>query len=142
VVGVQLQETELPPNLRVDEALELYGSFHAAPEDWRGLRNTLGLSEKAMTRYRELSGGQRQRLSIALAVVGNPRIAILDELTAGLDPAARRETWDPIEEVRGRGVTIELVTHFTTHLLHLYDKPGVRDRASAVAESYRGQLLS
>src|SRR5262245_38398640 len=112
VLGIQLQESELPANIEVDEALELYSSFYPDPADWRSLRDTLGLAAKRGTRYSKLSGGQKQRLSIALALVGNPQIAVLDELTTGLDPAARRETWDLIEHIRERGVTIVLVTHF------------------------------
>jgi ABC-2 type transport system ATP-binding protein len=133
VVGVQLQESELPANLQVDEALELYSSFYRNPADWRELRDTLGLGAKRNTRFAKLSGGQKQRLSIALALVGNPRVAILDELTTGLDPAARRETWDLIERVRDRGVTIVLVTHFMQEAEHLADRVAVIDSGRVIA---------
>ena len=111
-MGVQLQESELPDKLEVEEALELYASFYPEPADPRRLLETLGLAEKRPTRFAKLSGGQKQRLSIALALIGNPRIAVLDELTTGLDPQARRDTWALIEGIRERGVTIVLVTHF------------------------------
>src|SRR5687767_15466161 len=111
-LGVQLQESKLPDRLRVWEALDLYSSYYRRPADWNRLLEILGLAEKRNTPYAKLSGGQKQRLSIALALVGNPTVAILDELTTGLDPQARRDTWDLIEQVRDSGVTIVLVTHF------------------------------
>ncbi len=90
-VGVQLQESQLPDQIKVWEALDLYASFYDEPADWEQLLEDLGLTEKRNTRFKQLSGGQKQRLSIALALVGQPSIAILDELTTGLDPQARRE---------------------------------------------------
>src|SRR5262245_59272741 len=89
LVGVQLQESEVPERITVREALDLFASFYADPADPAGLIGDLGLEDKRDTAYRNLSGGQKQRLSIALALVGKPRIAILDELSTGLDPAAR-----------------------------------------------------
>ena len=97
---MQLQESELPDRITVREALDLFASFYATPADPRALIDDLGLRDKRDTAYRHLSGGQKQRLSIALALIGRPRIAILDELSTGLDPQARRETWHLIEEVR------------------------------------------
>ena len=91
-VGVQLQESALPPKIRVGEVVELYASFYRRPADGDHLLGVLGLDEKRGSYYRELSGGQKQRLSIVLALIGQPEIAILDELTTGLDPGrgARR----------------------------------------------------
>ncbi|AGZ45094.1 ABC transporter ATP-binding protein [Actinoplanes friuliensis] len=132
LLGVQLQDGRLPDRLRVAEALELYSSFYPRPADWRGLMDSLGLTAKAQTRYAKLSGGQKQRLSIALALVGNPRVAILDELTTGLDPQARRETWDLIEDVRARGVTIVLVTHFMAEAERLCDRVALIDAGRVV----------
>ena len=91
-MGAQLQESRLQDRIRVGEALDLYASFDRDPADWRVLVDQLGLGSKVDTRYSDLSGGQKQRLSVALALVGSPEIAILDELTTGLDPAARRST--------------------------------------------------
>ncbi|GLY06156.1 MULTISPECIES: ABC transporter ATP-binding protein [Actinoplanes] len=132
-VGVQLQEGELPDRLTVREALELYRTFYPDPADWRQLAGDLGLTEKLTTRYAKLSGGQKQRLSIALALIGNPRIAVLDELTTGLDPQARRDTWELISQIRGRGVTVLLVTHFMEEAERLCDRIAVIDRGEVVA---------
>lgn len=126
-VGVQLQDSQLPERLRVGEAMRLYQSFYPNPADARELLAQLGLAGKEKTPYGKLSGGQKQRLSIALALIGRPRIAILDELTTGLDPHARRDTWDLITGVRASGVTIVLVTHFMPEAEKLCDRIAVID---------------
>jgi len=125
LVGVQLQESELPERMTVSEALDLFASFYEEPADPRTLIADLGLGDKRNTAYRNLSGGQKQRLSIALALVGRPRIAILDELSTGLDPQARRETWQLIESMRDRGVTVLLVTHLMEEAERLADRDAV-----------------
>jgi ABC-2 type transport system ATP-binding protein len=124
-VGVQLQESALPDRMTVSEALSLYASFYPRPDDPARLLAELGLDPVARTAYAKLSGGQKQRLSIALALIGAPRIAILDELTTGLDPQARRETWQLIARIRERGVTILLVTHFMDEAERLCDRIAV-----------------
>ncbi|MET9019403.1 ABC transporter ATP-binding protein [Actinopolymorpha sp. NPDC004070] len=132
-LGCQLQESELPGQLRVREALELYASFYRAPADWRELTERLGLAGQRNTVFAKLSGGQKQRVSIALALIGNPEVAILDELTTGLDPQARRDTWNLIEQVRDSGVTIVLVTHFMAEAERLCDRLAVIDSGRVVA---------
>jgi ABC-2 type transport system ATP-binding protein len=132
-VGAQLQESQLPDKLKVWEALDLYSSFHPQPADWRALLEELGLSDKLNTRFAKLSGGQKQRLSIALALVGNPEVAILDELRTGLDPHARRDTWQLIEQIRDRGVTVLLVTHFMEEAERLCDRLALLDAGRLVA---------
>jgi ABC-2 type transport system ATP-binding protein len=133
VLGVQLQESELPAKLKVREALDLFAAFYVNPVDKDELLDGLGLVEKRDTQYRKLSGGQKQRLSVALALVGNPRVAILDELTTGLDPQARRDTWQLIEDVRNRGVTVVLVTHFMEEAERLADRIAIIDRGRLIA---------
>ena len=125
LVGVQLQESELPDRMTAREALDLFAAFYEQPADPAGLLADLGLEDKRDTAYRNLSGGQKQRLSIALALVGQPRIAVLDELSTGLDPQARRDTWDLIESIRGRGVTVLLVTHLMEEAERLADRVAV-----------------
>ena len=120
--GVQLQESALPPRLRVGEAVKLFASFYSNPQDPNELLESLGIKEVENSAFMKLSGGQKQRLSIALALVGNPKLAILDELTTGLDPEARRETWSLIERMRDRGVTVILVTHFMDEAERLCDR--------------------
>ena len=131
-LGVQLQDSQLPGRLRVAEALDLYSSFYRTPADWRGLMDVLGLGDKRDTKFGKLSGGQKQRLSIALALVGSPQVAVLDELTTGLDPQARRDTWDLIEGVRDRGVTIVLVSHFMEEAERLCDRVALIDKGRVV----------
>jgi ABC-2 type transport system ATP-binding protein len=133
VLGMQLQESALPEKLRVGEALELYASFYRNPADWRELVRTLGLESTLEQRYGKLSGGQKQRLSIALALIGGPRVAVLDELTTGLDPGARRDTWSLIERVRDTGVTVVLVTHFMEEAERLCDRVALIDAGRTVA---------
>src|SRR6476660_8068170 len=125
LVGVQLQESELPDRITVREALDLFASFYATPADPQKLIDDLGLGDKRDTAYRHLSGGQKQRLSIALALIGQPRIAILDELSTGLDPQARRATSHLIESLRDRGLTVVLVTHLMEEAERLSDRVAV-----------------
>jgi len=132
-VGVQLQQSELPEKITVWEALELYSSFYRTPASGEHLMDLLGLTDKRNTRFEKLSGGQKQRLSIALALIGRPRIAVLDELTTGLDPRARRDTWALIEDIRAQGVTILLVTHFMEEAERLCDRVAVVDSGRVVA---------
>ncbi|WP_103504255.1 MULTISPECIES: ABC transporter ATP-binding protein [Streptomyces] len=133
IMGAQLQESEMQGKLTVAESLELFAACYPRAADWRVLAERLGLKEKLNTRFAQLSGGQKQRLAIALALVGNPRVVILDELTTGLDPAARREVWSLIEDVRASGVTILLVTHFMEEAQRLCDRLAIFDRGRVVA---------
>ncbi|ESP99616.1 Daunorubicin/doxorubicin resistance ATP-binding protein DrrA [Streptomyces sp. ADI96-15] len=142
VLGAQLQESELQPKITVQEALQLYAACYPDPADWRALAERLGLTEKLSTRFAKLSGGQKQRLFIALALIGNPRVVVLDELTTGLDPRARRETWALIEEVRDSGVTVLLVTHFMEEAQRLCDRIAVIDKGRVAALDTPAGLVS
>jgi ABC-2 type transport system ATP-binding protein len=133
IVGVQLQSSALPAKLKVGEILDMYQSFYRNPGDVEELVEALGLGPKRHAYYRSLSGGQRQRVSIALALIGQPKIAVLDEMTTGLDPQARRDTWDLIDRVRDRGVTIVLVTHFMEEAQRLCDRLALIDSGRVVA---------
>jgi ABC-2 type transport system ATP-binding protein len=133
VVGVQLQESALPPRLKAGEAVRLFASFYSNPLDPDELLESLGIKQFENSVFKSLSGGQKQRLSIALALVGNPLLAILDELTTGLDPEARHETWSLIERLRDRGVTVILVTHFMDEAEKLCDRLALIDHGTVRA---------
>ena len=133
IVGAQLQAGALPGLLRVGEILGLYKSFYRQPADVAELVRVLGLAGKLKNLYMSLSGGQKQRLSVALALIGRPKIALLDEMTTGLDPQVRRDTWDLIEDVRDRGATIVLVTHNMEEAERLCDRVALIDRGRIVA---------
>jgi ABC-2 type transport system ATP-binding protein len=133
VLGIQLQESRLPDKMTVTEALDLYASFYPEPADSAELLERLGMVEQRKTYFGKLSGGQKQRLSVALALIGNPRVAILDELTTGLDPAARRDVWDLLEDLRSAGVTLLLVSHFMEEAERLCDRVIVIDHGQIIA---------
>ncbi len=133
MLGVQLQQSELQARLTVREALELYATFYERPADRRALAGRLGLDAHLDARFGTLSGGQKQRLFIALALVGDPRVVVLDELTTGLDPRARRDTWDLVESVRASGVTVFLVTHVMEEAQRLCDRIAVIDGGRVTA---------
>ena len=132
-IGSQLQESALPDRIKVWEALDLFASVSPDALDWRVLLDQWGLAEKRKASFHGLSGGQRQRLFIALALVNNPRIVFLDEMTTGLDPAARRVAWDLIRAIREKGTTVVLVTHFMDEAENLCDRVIVVDRGKIVA---------
>jgi ABC-2 type transport system ATP-binding protein len=132
-IGVQLQESQLQDKLKVREALDLYASFYPHPADWRELLQTWGLASKSDAAFGKLSGGQKQRLFIALALVGNPEVVFLDELTAGLDPGARRATWDLVRQVRDSGVTVVLVSHFMDEVEELCDRVAILEQGRIAA---------
>src|SRR6185312_8890423 len=139
-VGVQLQSSRLPEKILVEEAVELYRSFYRDPVDGAELLDRLGLSGARRTRYAALSGGQQQRLAVALALIGRPEVAVLDELTTGLDSQARRETWELIAGIRDRGATVVLVTHFMEEAEYLCDRVILINRGRVVAEGSPDQL--
>ncbi len=132
-IGCQLQESALPHRMRVWEALDLFASLVPGGLDWPVLMNQWGLAEKRKAAFSSLSGGQRQRLFVALALVGHPEVVFLDEMTTGLDPAARRVAWDLIREIRDRGTTVVLVTHFMDEAERLCDRVGVMAGGRIVA---------
>ena len=132
-IGVQLQQAVLPAKIKVWEALDLFASFYRRAIDWRLLLDQWHLSEKRNATFDSLSGGQKQRLFIALALVNDPEIVFLDELTTGLDPQARRETWEHVRAIRERGKSIVLVTHFMDEAERLCDRIGIIDQGRFVA---------
>lgn len=132
-LGVQLQDSRFQDRLTVREIVETFAALYPDPLDAAELVDRLGLGDKVDTRYARLSGGQQQRVSIAVALVGRPRAVILDELTTGLDPQARGETWGLVEELRDDGVTILLVTHVMEEAERLADRLALLDQGRVVA---------
>ncbi len=132
-VGVMPQSGGIPPAARPAEYLHLMASFHARPVDPGMLFDRLGLTGAVRTPVRRLSGGQRQRLSLAAAVIGRPELLFLDEPTAGLDPQARRATWDLITELRAVGVSVVLTTHLMDEAERLADHVAIIDHGRLVA---------
>jgi ABC-2 type transport system ATP-binding protein len=132
-IGSQLQESALPGRLRVAESLELFAAFARSPVDIDELLTRWRLEELRDQAFGSLSGGQRQRLFVALAFVNEPELVFLDELTQGLDPQARRATWDLIREIRDGGTTVVLVTHFMDEAEQLCDRLAVVDEGRLIA---------
>jgi ABC-2 type transport system ATP-binding protein len=132
-VGTQLQNAVLPDRMKVWEALDLYASYYASPANVDALLDDWDLRGKRDAPFDSLSGGQRQRLFIALALVGSPEMVFLDELTTGLDPQARRLTWDHVRAIRDGGVTVVLVTHFMDEAEALCDRIAVIDGGRVAA---------
>jgi len=140
-IGCQLQEAALPDRLKVWEALDLFASLAPAGPDWRVLMDQWGLTDKRTASFAGLSGGQRQRLFVALALVNDPEVVFLDELTQGLDPAARRVAWGLIGAIRDRGATVVLVTHYMDEAEQLCDRLVVMDKGRIVAEGSPRELI-
>jgi len=141
-IGSQLQESALPDRIKVWEALDLFASLAPESLDWRVLIEQWGLAEKRKAGFSSLSGGQRQRLFIALALVNNPKVVFLDEMTAGLDPAARRVAWELIRAIRDKGSTVVLVTHFMDEAENLCDRVAVVDQGRIVASDTPRGLIA
>ncbi len=141
-VGVMLQQGGIYPGVKAEEMLRHVAALHAHPLDVPSLIERLGLGSAGRTAYRRLSGGQQQRLSIALAVVGRPELVFLDEPTAGLDPQARRATWELVEALRADGVTVVLTTHFMDEAERLADQVVVVDHGKVIAVGSPGELTA
>lgn len=132
LLGVQLQEVRLHEELKTDELIDLFRSFYPRPRETELLLDLVQLESKRNTRFKELSGGQQQRLSIALALAGRPSVVILDELTTGLDPAARRRVWKVIESLEDD--TFLLVSHAMDEVERLCNRVVLLDSGRVIAE--------
>lgn len=132
-IGIQLQESALPDRIKTAEAMDLFSSFYPRTVDWKGLLDQLGLTDKKKSAFTKLSGGQKQRLFIALALLNDPDVVFLDELTTGLDPKARRAIWDLVLGIRDRGKTVFLTTHFMEEAERLCNRVAIMDQGKIVA---------
>jgi ABC-2 type transport system ATP-binding protein len=131
-IGVQLQEAQLQKRIKVHEAVHLWASLYRRPLDGDRLVEQLGLAEKRNARFMTLSGGQKQRLFIALALINDPELVFLDELTTGLDPQARRAIWALVRGIRDRGKTVFLTTHLMEEAERLCDRVAIIDHGRIV----------
>jgi ABC-2 type transport system ATP-binding protein len=131
-IGVQLQEAQLQKRIKVWEAVDLWASLYATPLNGDRLLEQLGLTEKRHAWFMTLSGGQKQRLFVALALINDPEVVFLDELTTGLDPQARRTIWDLVRGIRERGKTVFLTTHLMEEAERLCDRVAIIDHGRIV----------
>ncbi|MFO7682978.1 MAG: ABC transporter ATP-binding protein [Chloroflexota bacterium] len=141
-IGIQFQTAALPARIKVQEALDLFAAFYPYPVDTRHLLAQMGLVDKGSAYLSKLSGGQRQRIFIALALVNDPEVVFLDELTTGLDPQARHTMWDMVEEIRRQGKTIFLTTHFMEEAERLCDRVAILDQGKIVALNTPANLIA
>lgn len=132
-IGIQFQSAALPDRIKVWEALDLFAAFYKKSVDWHPLLTKMGLDDKYSAYLSKLSGGQKQRVFIALALINNPEIVFLDELTTGLDPQSRRAMWDLVREIQSQGKTVFLTTHFMEEAERLCDRVAIVDHGKIVA---------
>jgi ABC-2 type transport system ATP-binding protein len=140
-IGAQLQSTVLPDKIRVEEALKLYASFYRRPVPVSGLIERFGLQEKRRAFFEKLSGGQKQRLALALAMVNDPELVLLDEPTAGLDAMVRREIYSLIEQLRADGRTVLLTTHYIEEAERLCDRVAIVNNGQLIALGTPRELI-
>src|SRR3954447_15934480 len=131
-IGVQLQEAQLQKRIKVHEVVSLWASLYEHPIDGARLLEQLGLGEKRQSWFMTLSGGQKQRLFIALALINDPELVFLDELTTGLDPQARRAIWELVRGIRSRGKTVLLTTHLMEEAERLCDRVAIIEHGRIV----------
>jgi ABC-2 type transport system ATP-binding protein len=131
-IGVQLQQAQLQKRIKVREAVDLWASLYPQPLDGDDLLQRLGLADKRGAWFMTLSGGQKQRLFIALALINDPEVVFLDELTTGLDPQARRAIWDLVRGIRDRGKTVLLTTHLMEEAERLCDRVAIIERGRVI----------
>ena len=141
-LGVQLQETRFPEKLRVAELIAVFRSFYPRGLDPGEALARVSLADKRRALVRTLSGGQKQRLSLACALVGDPEVLFLDEPTTGLDPASRRQIWEIVEDLKARGRTILLTTHYMEEAARLCDRVAIVDRGRKLAEGTPRALVA
>ncbi|MCD5397929.1 ABC transporter ATP-binding protein, partial [candidate division NPL-UPA2 bacterium] len=141
LIGIQLQEGKFPDRIKVREALELFAGLYSRSLPAGPLLEKVGLLDKADSYFDNLSGGQKQRLSIALALINDPRVVFFDELTTGLDPQARRAMWEMVSNTRAGGKTVILVTHFMEEAERLCDRVAIVDRGRIVALDTPANLI-
>lgn len=140
-IGVQLQTSGYYPGLNLTELLVLFSGLYNEPIDINALLNSVNLKDKAKSKYKELSGGQKQRFSIATTLINKPKIIFLDEPTTGLDPQARRNLWDLIKDIRSKGTTVIITTHYMDEAEILCDRVAIIDSGKIIAMASPDKLI-
>ena len=133
IIGVQLQTSGYYPGLNLVELIALFSGLYNQPTNARELLKLVNLEDKAKNKYKELSGGQKQRFSIATTLINKPKIIFLDEPTTGLDPQARRNLWDLIRDIRSKGTTVIITTHYMDEAEQLCDRIAIMDEGKIIA---------
>jgi len=141
IIGVQLQTTGYYPNLTLVELISLFAGLYNRKVDAMELLDTVNLRDKAKSKVKELSGGQKQRFSIATTLINDPKIIFLDEPTTGLDPQARRNLWDLVRQIRSRGTTVIITTHYMDEAEYLCDRVAIVDSGKIVALNTPDKLI-
>lgn len=141
IIGVQLQSSGYYPGLNLTELIHLFGGLYNRTVNPHDLLSLVNLTDKAKAKYKELSGGQKQRFSIATTLINQPRIIFLDEPTTGLDPQARRNLWDLISDIRKKGTTVIITTHYMDEAEYLCDRVAIVDAGRIVAINSPHQLI-
>ena len=133
IIGVQLQSSGFYPGLTLLELIQLFGGLYNRPVKPMELLRLVNLEDKAKNKYKELSGGQKQRFSIATTLINKPKIVFLDEPTTGLDPQARRNLWQLIKDIRSKGATVIITTHYMDEAEQLCDRIAILDEGKIIA---------
>lgn len=141
VIGVQLQTSGFYPGLNLTELIHLFAGLYNEPVNPRALLQLVNLEEKAKNKFKELSGGQKQRFSIATTLINKPKIIFLDEPTTGLDPQARRNLWDLIRDIRSKGTTVIITTHYMDEAEILCDRVAILDQGKIIAINTPDHLI-
>ncbi|MEY2902182.1 MAG: hypothetical protein RLY89_1288 [Bacteroidota bacterium] len=141
IIGVQLQTSGFYPSLNLTELIQLFAGLYNETVDSMALLDTVNLRDKAKAKYKELSGGQKQRFSIATTLINQPKIIFLDEPTTGLDPQARRNLWELIKEIRAKGTTVIITTHYMDEAEVLCDRVAIIDSGKIIALNSPDKLI-
>ena len=141
IIGVQLQTSGYYPGLNLSELIELFSGLYNRSVNSKDLLGLVNLQDKAKAKYKELSGGQKQRFSIATTLINQPKIIFLDEPTTGLDPQARRNLWELIKDIRDKGTTVIITTHYMDEAEVLCDRVAIIDAGKIIAINSPGSLI-
>ena len=133
IIGVQLQTSGFYPGLTLVELIHLFGGLYNQPVNPMQLLKLVNLEDKAKNKFKEMSGGQKQRFSIATTLINKPKIIFLDEPTTGLDPQARRNLWDLIRDIRSKGTTVIITTHYMDEAEQLCDRIAIMDEGKIIS---------